>query len=96
MQIAIEDHAHILEQYADLKEKHALLLERHRKIHDGIDDVKKATFEAGVRIDNPIILIDEKTELKDTSKAVQAAESKEEERIIIIIDEEGELNLPTD
>jgi kinesin family protein 15 len=96
MQIAIEDHARILEQYADLKEKHVQLLERHRKIHDGIDDVKKATSEAGVRIDDPIILIDEESELKDTSEAVQAAESKEEERIIILIDEEGELKDPSE
>jgi hypothetical protein len=46
------------------------------------------TFEAGVRINDPIILIDEETKLKDTSEAVQAAESKEE-MIIILIDEEG-------
>jgi kinesin family protein 15 len=80
-----------IEQYANLEEKHVQLLERHRKIHDGIDDVKKATSEAGVRIDDPIILIDEESELKETSEAVQAAESKEEKRIIILIDEEGEL-----
>ncbi|KAK2454035.1 kinesin protein KIN-12B [Trifolium repens] len=79
-----------IEQYANLEEKHVQLLERHRKIHDGIDDVKKATSEAGVRIDDPIILIDEESELKETSEAVQAAESKEEKRIIILIDEEGE------
>jgi kinesin family protein 15 len=85
-----------IEQYANLEEKHVQLLERHRKIHDGIDDVKKATSEAGVRIDDPIILIDEESELKDTSEAVKAAESKEEERIIILIDEEGELKDPSE
>ncbi|XP_027344341.1 kinesin-like protein KIN-12B isoform X2 [Abrus precatorius] len=49
MQVAIEGHARILEQYADLEEKHVQLLERHRMIQDGIDDVKKASMKAGVR-----------------------------------------------
>ncbi|CAI8618539.1 unnamed protein product [Vicia faba] len=60
MQIAIEGHARVLEQYADLEEKHVQLLERHRKIHDAIDDIKKATSKAA-------------DQLKDTSEAVTAA-----------------------
>ncbi|KAL6960057.1 TRAFAC class myosin-kinesin ATPase superfamily [Sarracenia purpurea var. burkii] len=49
MQMAMEGHARMLEQYADLEEKHIQLLARHRKIQDGIDDVKKAASKAGVR-----------------------------------------------
>ncbi|XP_059632075.1 kinesin-like protein KIN-12B [Cornus florida] len=49
MQMAMEGHARMLEQYADLEEKHIHLLMRHRKIQDGIDDVKKAAARAGVR-----------------------------------------------
>ncbi|KDP32570.1 hypothetical protein JCGZ_13120 [Jatropha curcas] len=49
MQMAMEGHARMLEQYADLEEKHIQLLARHRKIQDGIDDVKKAASRAGVR-----------------------------------------------
>ncbi|KAK1592723.1 hypothetical protein Q3G72_029223 [Acer saccharum] len=49
MQMAMEGHARMLEQYADLEEKHMQLLARHRKIREGIDDVKKAAAKAGVR-----------------------------------------------
>ncbi|GLT71035.1 hypothetical protein SLA2020_430800 [Shorea laevis] len=49
MQMAIEGHARILELYADLEEKHIQLLARHRKIQEGIEDVKKAAAKAGVR-----------------------------------------------
>ncbi|KAK4266579.1 hypothetical protein QN277_027476 [Acacia crassicarpa] len=49
MHMALEGHARLLEQYADLEEKHIQLLVRHRKIMDGIDDVKKAASRAGVR-----------------------------------------------
>lgn len=49
MQMAIEGHARILEVYADLEEKHIQLLARHRKIQEGIEDVKKAAAKAGVR-----------------------------------------------
>ncbi|KAI5421086.1 hypothetical protein KIW84_044796 [Lathyrus oleraceus] len=45
MHIAIEGHARVLEQYANLEEKHVQLLERHKKIHDGIDDMKKSIFQ---------------------------------------------------
>ncbi|XP_062109279.1 kinesin-like protein KIN-12B [Humulus lupulus] len=49
MQLAMEGHARMLEQYADLEEKHMHLLARHRKIQEGIEDVKKAAARAGVR-----------------------------------------------
>ena len=49
MHMAIEGHARLLEQYADLEEKHIHLLARHRQIQDGIEDVKKAASRAGVR-----------------------------------------------
>ncbi|XP_073275294.1 kinesin-like protein KIN-12B [Primulina huaijiensis] len=49
MQMAMEGHARMLEQYAELEEKHIQLLARHRRIQDGIDDVKKAASKAGVR-----------------------------------------------
>ncbi|KAL2530140.1 Kinesin-like protein KIN12B [Forsythia ovata] len=49
MQMAMEGHARMLEQYADLEVKHIQLLARQRKIKEGIDDVKKAAAKAGVR-----------------------------------------------
>lgn len=49
MQMAMEGHARMIEQYADLQEKHIQLLDRHRRIREGIDDVKKAAARAGVR-----------------------------------------------
>ncbi|KAL1219322.1 Kinesin-like protein KIN-12B [Cardamine amara subsp. amara] len=49
MQMAMQGHARMLEQYADLEEKHIQLLARHRRIRDGIDDVKKAAARAGVK-----------------------------------------------
>lgn len=49
MQMAMEGHARMLEQYVELEEKHMQLLFRHRQILDGIDDVKKAAQKAGVR-----------------------------------------------
>ncbi|XP_009415942.2 kinesin-like protein KIN-12A [Musa acuminata AAA Group] len=49
LQTAMQGHARILEQYADLQEKHIGLLARHRKIMDGIEDVKKAAARAGVK-----------------------------------------------
>jgi len=46
----IEGHAQLLEQYADLEEKkHVHLFARHRRIREGIEDVKKAASRAGVR-----------------------------------------------
>ncbi|XP_022979663.1 kinesin-like protein KIN-12B isoform X1 [Cucurbita maxima] len=49
MRMAMAGHARLLEQYADLEEKHMQLLLRHRKIQDGIGDVKKAAARAGVK-----------------------------------------------
>ncbi|KAL4192544.1 hypothetical protein AMTRI_Chr06g172520 [Amborella trichopoda] len=49
LQTAMEGHARILDQYADLQEKHIALLARHRKIREGISDVKKAAAKAGVK-----------------------------------------------
>ncbi|CAN4120893.1 unnamed protein product [Withania somnifera] len=49
MQMAMQGHARMLEQYAELEEKHMQLLIRHRKIQDGMEDVKKAAAKAGVR-----------------------------------------------
>ncbi|XP_077232591.1 kinesin-like protein KIN-12B [Tasmannia lanceolata] len=49
LQMAMQGHGRILEQYADLEEKHISLLARHRKIRDGVVDVKKAAAKAGVK-----------------------------------------------
>ncbi|KAI3523586.1 hypothetical protein L1887_01816 [Cichorium endivia] len=49
MQMAMEGHARMLEQYADLEEKHMNMLIRQRRIQDGIEDVKKKASKAGVR-----------------------------------------------
>ncbi|KAJ9555477.1 hypothetical protein OSB04_010091 [Centaurea solstitialis] len=49
MQMAMEGHARMLEQYADLEERHINMLIRQRRIQDGIEDVKKAATRAGVR-----------------------------------------------
>lgn len=49
LQLAMEGQSRMLEQYADLEEKHMQLLARHRKIREGMEDVKKAAAKAGVR-----------------------------------------------
>ncbi|KAL9240082.1 hypothetical protein vseg_014342 [Gypsophila vaccaria] len=49
MQLAMQGHARMLEQYADLEEKHMQILARHRKMQEGIEDVKKAASKAGVK-----------------------------------------------
>ncbi|KAM0052899.1 putative plus-end-directed kinesin ATPase [Helianthus debilis subsp. tardiflorus] len=49
MQMAMEGHARMLEQYADLEEKHINLLTTQRRIEDGIIDVKKTAAKAGVK-----------------------------------------------
>ncbi|KAI3923506.1 hypothetical protein MKW92_052359 [Papaver armeniacum] len=54
MQMAMQGHARILEQYADLQEKHLALLARHRKMQEGIEDVKRAASKAGVRALNQV------------------------------------------
>lgn len=49
MESAMQGHARMLENYADLEEKHMQLLARHRRMQQGIEDVKKAAAKAGVR-----------------------------------------------
>lgn len=49
MRLAMEAHARMLEQLAELEERHMQMLARHRKIQEGIGDVKKAAARAGVR-----------------------------------------------
>ncbi|XP_042520529.1 kinesin-like protein KIN-12B [Macadamia integrifolia] len=49
LQMAMQGHAHILEQYAELEERHIALLARHRRIQEGVGDVKKAAAKAGVK-----------------------------------------------
>ncbi|ONK72552.1 uncharacterized protein A4U43_C04F20610 [Asparagus officinalis] len=49
LQTAMQGHARILEQYADLQEKHIDLHGRHRQMMDGIEDVRKAATRAGVK-----------------------------------------------
>ncbi|KAJ8437088.1 hypothetical protein Cgig2_016442 [Carnegiea gigantea] len=49
MQLAMQGHARMLEQYADLEEKHMQMLANQRRIHEGIDDVKRAAARAGVK-----------------------------------------------
>ncbi|RHN42518.1 putative plus-end-directed kinesin ATPase [Medicago truncatula] len=83
MQIAIEGHARILEQYADLEEKHVQLLERHRKIHDGIDDIKKAASRTAVRSAESKLI----TTLAAEISALKA--EKEEERRILVDENRG-------
>ncbi|CAL5214057.1 unnamed protein product [Lathyrus oleraceus] len=83
MQIAIEGHARVLEQYADLEEKHVQLLERHRKIHDGIDDIKKATSRAAVRSAESRLI----NTLAAEISALKA--EKEKERRIVIDENKG-------
>ncbi|KAL6342691.1 hypothetical protein AAG906_013097 [Vitis piasezkii] len=84
MQLAMEGHARMLEQYAELEERHMALLARHRKIQEGIDDVKKAAAKAGVKgaesngkRERERYLRDEnrglQAQLRDTAEAVQAA-----------------------
>lgn len=83
MQIAIEGHARILEHYADLEEKHIQLLERHRKIHDGIDHIKKAASRAAVRSAESKLI----NTLAAEISALQA--EREEERRILINENRG-------
>nr|GEW44528.1 kinesin-like protein KIN-12B [Tanacetum cinerariifolium] len=49
IEMAMEGHARLLEQYADLEEKHINLLTSQRRTEDGILDVKKAAAKAGVK-----------------------------------------------
>ncbi|KAK1290285.1 Kinesin-like protein KIN12B [Acorus calamus] len=49
LQMAMQGHVHILDQYAELQEKHIALLARHRNVTDGIENVKQAAARAGVK-----------------------------------------------
>ncbi|XP_047322469.1 kinesin-like protein KIN-12B [Impatiens glandulifera] len=46
MQLAMDGHARMLEQYAELEEKHIQMLVRHRRVQDGIEEVKKKAASA--------------------------------------------------
>lgn len=49
VEVAIQGNTRILEQYAELHDNHIALLDRHRKVQEGIADVKKAAARAGVK-----------------------------------------------
>ncbi|KAL4185322.1 hypothetical protein AMTRI_Chr10g5290 [Amborella trichopoda] len=49
LQRAIHGHARIIEHYSELQEKYNSLLLRHRKIQEGIADVKRAAARAGAK-----------------------------------------------
>lgn len=49
LQIAMQGHARILEQYAELQEKYISLHAKYQKMRDGIEDVKRAAAKAGVK-----------------------------------------------
>ncbi|XP_020571783.1 kinesin-like protein KIN-12A [Phalaenopsis equestris] len=56
LQTALEVHTRTLEQYAELEERHIALLGRHRKMREGITDMKNAAARAGVKgADNKLI-----------------------------------------
>uniref|UniRef100_J3LWY5 Kinesin-like protein n=2 Tax=Oryza brachyantha TaxID=4533 RepID=J3LWY5_ORYBR len=87
LQTAMQGHARILEQYAELEERHIGLLAMHRRIREGVEDVKARAAKAGVkgaelRFINSLgaeiaVLRAEKKglqdQLGDTAEAVQAA-----------------------
>ncbi|KAH9327601.1 hypothetical protein KI387_007779, partial [Taxus chinensis] len=49
LQMAMEAHARILDQYADMQEKYIALRAKHRKIREGVADAKRAAIMAGVK-----------------------------------------------
>ncbi|XP_028550435.1 kinesin-like protein KIN-12A [Dendrobium catenatum] len=49
LQTALEVHMRTLEQYSEFEERHMALLGRHRKMREGISDVKNAAAKAGVK-----------------------------------------------
>ncbi|CAM0905071.1 unnamed protein product [Alopecurus aequalis] len=87
LQTAMQGHARILEQYAELEERHIGLLAMHRKIRDGVEDVKTRAAKAGVKgaelrfinslgAEISILRAENKglqDQLRDTAEAVQAA-----------------------
>ncbi|CAK9189601.1 unnamed protein product [Sphagnum troendelagicum] len=48
LQMAMEGHARLLNQYAELQEKHTLLLAKVREIRDGVSDIKKVAKRSGM------------------------------------------------
>jgi len=48
LEMAMEGHARLLEQYAELQEKHIGLLSKNRKIREGVTNLKKLAKKAGV------------------------------------------------
>jgi len=87
LQTAMQGHARILEQYAELEERHITLLAMNRKIRDGVEDVKMRAAKAGVKgaelrfitsIGAEISALRAENkglqdQLRDTAEAVQAA-----------------------
>ncbi|KAM0846554.1 hypothetical protein ACQ4PT_055604 [Festuca glaucescens] len=87
LQTAMQGHARILEQYAELEERHIGLLAMHRKIRDGVEDVKMRAAKAGVKgaelrfinslgAEISVLRAENKglqDQLRDTAEAVQAA-----------------------
>ena len=87
LQMAMQGHARILEQYAELEERHISLLAMHRKIRDGVEDVKMRAAKAGVKgaelrfinslgAEISILRAENKglqDQLRDTAETVQAA-----------------------
>ncbi|PKU76155.1 Kinesin-like protein KIN12B [Dendrobium catenatum] len=55
LQTALQVHTRTLEHYADLEEKHMALLQKHRKMREGILDVKKVAARVGVKCDSKFI-----------------------------------------
>ncbi|XP_020579701.1 kinesin-like protein KIN-12A isoform X2 [Phalaenopsis equestris] len=55
LQTALQVHTKTLEHYADLEEKHMALLQRHRKMREGILNVKKVAASVGVRRDSKFV-----------------------------------------
>ncbi|CAN6477793.1 unnamed protein product [Victoria cruziana] len=47
LQRAIQGHAKIIEQYADLQDNYTTLLSRHRRIMEGIEQMKRVASKAG-------------------------------------------------
>ncbi|XP_062225390.1 kinesin-like protein KIN-12A [Phragmites australis] len=87
IQTAMQAHARILDQYAELQEKHISLLALHRRIREDVDDVKMRAAKAGVKgaelrfinsLSAEISVLRAGNEglqgqLRDTAEAVQAA-----------------------
>ncbi|PWZ44945.1 Kinesin-like protein KIN-12A [Zea mays] len=87
LQTAIQGAARHLEQYADLQENHFRLLALHRRMREGVEDVKMRAEKAGIKgaelrlinsLAAEISVIKAQNEglqgqLRDTAEAVQAA-----------------------